>query len=144
MLFSSSVRSDTRQDPTRAIKVLWKNPEEGKVPLSNTSCVALDATLIANSATASFNDQQQQPLKVEELRKAERSLGHCQPGPSRYLGVTDTLACSAVHEEMMLLPAEFCEMRLALERSADYLPETCSKFNGWRVGLLERFRKSDC
>ena len=145
VLFSSSVRPESRQDPTRAMKVLWKDSEEVKAPLpGGTLDAASNAISAADLLPASCMAEQQPPQQEKGLGKPEGTPRQDPQDRSRRPGLSMALPPSAIREEILLLPAAFSELRTALEHSADYLPEAGREFDSWRVGLLERFRESEC
>lgn len=81
--FSSSIDADSRTDPTRAMKILWKS--------------------ITNPSDA-------------EAHRTQMAV------------------------EQVTLPANvYNAVATALRESAEILPESSRSFNGWNVGLLERF-----
>jgi hypothetical protein len=82
--FSSSLRNDEREDPTRAMKILWKS------------------------------------IDTEDDAVAQRGQ---------------------LSVEQITLPTEiFDSISNSLQRSSALLPSSTKTFNGWQVGLLERFR----
>ena len=93
-----------RNDPTRALKILWK-PEE----------------------------------QAEDRLKASTLLPGLETADSER-GSTEAGLFTARTREEILLPATVLqEIHIALIQSTEYLPKCAQQFQGWQVGLLERF-----
>ena len=150
-MFSSSVRAEKRQDPTRAMKIFWKPFEESK-SLSPGSLSITSSTPSSNDSSTPFGRQQYR--QSEQGQEQEQGQGQGQEQvttmshsahtkPHHGQNTRKALAPLEPQEEISLPPIIFRELCRALESSADYIPESSREFQGWRVGLLERFRESE-
>ena len=144
MLFSSSTRSELRQDPTRAVKIFWKPFEEVEIPPSHSLNAASDNPITASSSPSSHKTRHQQLQRGEGQRKATEVSQHHYSDPNGQMVATSELIPPTAREEVLLPPIAFRDLRMTLEDSADYLPEPGRELKGWRVGLLERFNESEC